>query len=100
VTASCHDEIELARAAEIGADAVVLGPVAATRSHPDAVPMGWDRFAELCRLTVPAVYALGGMRPEMLAQARHCGAHGLAMISAVWEAPDIRAAVAACEQFT
>jgi len=97
VVASCHDEIELARAAEIGADAVVLGPVAATRSHPDATPMGWDRFAESCRLAVPAVYALGGMRPDLLAQAQRLGAHGLAMMSGVWEAPDIRAAVAACE---
>src|SRR5207253_11093103 len=64
-------------------------PVAVTRSHPAATPMGWDRFAELCRRPATAVYALGGMRVEQLPQVRAVGAHGLAMISGIWEAADI-----------
>lgn len=97
VSASCHNHYELARAAEIGADAVVLGPVAATASHPDALPLGWGRFEVLCRNAGPAVYALGGMRAENLLQARSAGAHGLAMISGLWAVPNTAAAVTACE---
>jgi 8-oxo-dGTP diphosphatase len=30
------------------------------------------------------VYALGGMRPDMLATARTHNAHGLALLSGIW----------------
>ena len=39
--ASCHDASELARAGSLGLDAVVLGPVRATASHPGAPGIGW-----------------------------------------------------------
>ncbi len=96
VAASCHNETELAQAADIGADAVVLGPVAVTSSHPGAIPLGWTRFGQLCRNAAPAVYALGGMRPGDFPQARACGGQGLAMISGVWEAADVGSVVSAC----
>lgn len=96
VAASCHNETELARAADIGADAVVLGPVTTTPSHPGLKPLGWTRFGELCGNAAPAVYALGGMRREDLPQARACGARGLAMISGIWGAADIGAVIRSC----
>ena len=46
--ASCHDEQELARAIALGLDYVVLGPVLATPSHPNAQPLGWRRQARIC----------------------------------------------------
>src|SRR5258705_7210805 len=45
VGASCHDERELDRAAVLGLDYVGVGPVKATPSHPQAAPLGWERFA-------------------------------------------------------
>jgi 8-oxo-dGTP diphosphatase len=84
VSASCHDAEELAMAARLGVDWVVLGPVAATRSHPGVAGMGWDRFESLVRDLPMPVYAIGGMRHDDAAMARSHGAHGLAMISAVW----------------
>ncbi|WP_204274820.1 thiamine phosphate synthase, partial [Enterobacter hormaechei] len=47
VAASCHDLQQLQAAQQLGCDFAVLGPVQATASHPDAVPLGWDAFAEL-----------------------------------------------------
>jgi len=84
VAASCHDAAELARAATIGADFAVLAPVATTRTHPEARPLGWDVFADLARGTPLPVYALGGMGEADLAVAQAHGAQGIAAIRALW----------------
>lgn len=84
--ASCHDAEELARAAALGMDFAVLGPVTRTPSHPTAIPLGWQRFSELVADSPLPVYALGGQRPEDLQLARSYGAHGLAMMRAAWPA--------------
>jgi 8-oxo-dGTP diphosphatase len=82
VGASCHDADELERAAMIGADFATLSPVRSTSSHPDALPIGWERFAELVREARLPVYALGGVGPDDLDRARAAGAQGVAGISA------------------
>ncbi len=84
--ASCHDATELARAREIGADFVVLGPVNATPSHPGAKLLGWQQFAELIRDYPLPVYALGGMQPGDIARSWCRGAHGISMMRAAWPA--------------
>jgi 8-oxo-dGTP diphosphatase len=86
VGASCHDAAELAQAARIGADFVVLGPVLATPSHPERAGMGWQRFAALVQDYPVPVYALGGMRSSHLTQAWAAGAHGIAMMRGAWGA--------------
>lgn len=82
--ASCHDAHELARAAELHASFSVLSPVLPTASHPGAAGMGWEKFATLTRQYPLPVYALGGMRSDMLETAMHYGAHGVAVLSDVW----------------
>ncbi|HVQ62187.1 MAG TPA: Nudix family hydrolase [Burkholderiales bacterium] len=84
--ASCHSSEELRRAEALGADLAVLGPVRATPSHPDAAPLGWDRFRQLAAGASIPVYALGGVVPGDMDLARSCGAHGLAMVRGAWEA--------------
>ena len=84
VGASCHDEAELARAGELALDYVVIGPVKATASHPEARPLGWERFQALARgLSMPA-YAIGGLTREDLREARRRGAHGVALLRAAF----------------
>jgi 8-oxo-dGTP diphosphatase len=90
--ASCHDAMELARAANLGVDFAVLGPVKATPSHPHAHPLGWERFAELVRATPIPVYALGGLGFGDLATAQACGAHGVALRRAAWSGRDVAGA--------
>lgn len=87
VGASCHNAAELAHAAALGVDFVVLGTVAPTASHPDAIPLGWDRFAALLTDCPLPVYALGGLTPADLARARSLGAHGITLKGGAWKAP-------------
>jgi thiamine-phosphate pyrophosphorylase len=57
VTASAHE----ASAVHAPADAVIVGPVFATASHPGAASLGVARFASLATGTPRRVYALGGV---------------------------------------
>ena len=96
LAASCHDEIDLIHAHAIGADFAVLSPVRVTTSHATASPLGWERFQYLARQASLPVYALGGLMPCDMAEAKRYGAQGLAMISGVWKAANPGAAVRAC----
>lgn len=80
VAASCHSAEELAHAASIGLDFVVLGPVLPTASHPESHGLGWTTFRELIERSPIPVYALGGMNADLLETARAAGAHGIAMM--------------------
>jgi len=84
VAASCHTADELARAAALGCDFAVFGPVAATASHRGVPGIGWDGLA--AALAVPPVptFALGGLAPADLDAAQRAGAHGIAAIRAAW----------------
>jgi 8-oxo-dGTP diphosphatase len=82
--ASCHDAGEIAHAAQLGLDYVVVGPVKPTPSHPGAATLGWDGFAALVRDCPLPAYAIGGLTRADLAEARRHGAHGVALRSAAF----------------
>lgn len=84
VLASCHGADELAAAQALGADAVTLSPLRTTATHPLARPFGWNRLASSARRSWLPIYALGGVGPDDLAQARAVGAHGIAAIRGLW----------------
>jgi 8-oxo-dGTP diphosphatase len=86
VAASCHTVQELGHAMALGLDFVVLGPVKATATHPDAELLGWDGFRRIAEGASIPVYAIGGLQPHDLDSARAAGAHGLAMIRGSWPA--------------
>lgn len=85
VGASCHDERELAHAAALELDFVVLGPVLDTPTHPGAPTLGWARFAALVADCPLPVYALGGLNMGNMHDAWRAGAHGIAAIRGAWE---------------
>ena len=84
VCSSCHNEAELRQALALNLDFAVLSPVLPTPSHPDAQPLGWERFAALISQVTMPVYALGGMNPSLLETAWHAGAQGVAGIRGFW----------------
>jgi 8-oxo-dGTP diphosphatase len=84
VGASCHRHGDVMHASALDVDLVVLGPVQATPTHPHAVPLGWNGFAEAISGTRVPVYALGGLQPEDLDIAIAHGAHGIAMRRHAW----------------
>ena len=93
VAASCHNVAQLAQATRVHVDFALLSPVLPTASHLGEESLGWDEFARLRMHSDVPLYALGGMLPEHLPEARRRGAHGLAMIGGIWEAPSINEAV-------
>ena len=84
VAASCHNREEITAATRLGADFVVVGPVAPTPTHPGAAVLGWGGFAQCIADTTLPVYALGGMQVADLSKARQQGAHGIAMLRGAW----------------
>lgn len=84
LAASCHNPDDLRRAVATGADFALLSPVLPTRSHPDAEPLGWARFAAWVDAANLPVYALGGMSPDQLDDAWRHGAQGIAGIRGLW----------------
>lgn len=84
VGASCHDAAGLDRLRRLALDYAVLGPIRATASHPGAAALGWARFAELVAGMPMPVFAIGGLGPQDLDEARAAGAHGVAGIRGFW----------------
>jgi 8-oxo-dGTP diphosphatase len=80
VGASCHDATEITRAGELGFDYALLGPVLATPTHPNTPGLGWTKFEKIRAGNTLPVFALGGMRPKMLAEAQGHGAQGIALM--------------------
>jgi 8-oxo-dGTP diphosphatase len=84
VGASCRDAAQLAQASRIEADFATLSPVAATPRYPQTSPLGWPKFQSLAEAASLPVYALGGMAPLQIAQARQHGGQGVAGTREFW----------------
>ncbi|MFT4256995.1 MAG: Nudix family hydrolase [Pseudoxanthomonas sp.] len=87
VAASCHAAEELQAAQRIGCDFAVLGPLRETATHPDVRPLGWEEFAALRESVSLPIYAIGGLSPADILEARGNGAQGIAAIRGLWAAP-------------
>jgi thiamine-phosphate pyrophosphorylase len=83
VTMAAHSVRAVFRAARLGADAAILGPVFATASHPGRRPLGHLRLARICRQSPIPVYAVGGIGPGTARRLKGSGAAGIAGIGAV-----------------
>lgn len=95
---SCYDDPALARAAaRDGADYVAFGSMYASSTKPAAPPASIGRFAEVADLGLPRC-AIGGITlaraPELIA----AGADLLAVVSDLFDAPDIAARARAYAQ--
>lgn len=91
VAASCHTAGELRAAQALGCDFAVVGAIHATATHPGMRPMGWDGFEALRETVALPLYAIGGLAPADIGQARSHGAQGIAAIRALWPVTAVRA---------
>ena len=91
--ASVHDVGEALEAARGGVDFLFVGALWTTRSHPDRAPAGPQIVGEVgAAVSVPLV-AIGGVTPRRVRQAVEAGAHGVAAVRGIWDAPSSGTAV-------
>ena len=89
--ASCYDSLSAARAAvAAGADYIAFGSVFSSSTKPAAVRAPLSLFGEARPLGVPLV-AIGGITLQNAPQLIAVGADCLAVISDLFDAPDIAA---------
>ena len=90
---SCYNRLASAHeAVKLGADYVAFGSFFASTVKPDAVATTLDLLRQARReLAVPLV-AIGGIDAQNGAQLLEAGANALAVISAVFAAPDVEGA--------
>ncbi len=87
IGASVHDLPTADIRRKEGADFLVVGTVFATATHPDVTPGGPVLIKRIADAGLPII-AIGGLNLERLGAVRAAGAHGVAVIRAVWDEPD------------
>lgn len=95
VGVSCYQSLELAREAQArGADYVAFGSFYASSTKPQADRAPLQLLRDAAGLKLPVV-AIGGITAENAPELIAAGADAIAVISALFEAPDIEAAARA-----
>ncbi|HEX7047846.1 MAG TPA: Nudix family hydrolase [Gammaproteobacteria bacterium] len=84
LSVACHSLAELRQAQRLGADLVLISPVAATATHPQHSPIGWTGFSGLAQRANMPAFALGGMSKDDLMKAKAAGGRGIAAIRSLW----------------
>lgn len=84
---SVHSVAEAQRAEAEGADYVQVGPIFATRSHPEASPAGVGLLSAVAKAVGIPILAVGGITADNVGQAIRAGASGAAVISAILHSP-------------
>lgn len=88
---STHSLTEARDADQGGADFITTGPVFRTPSKVKyGAPAGLDALEKVCGGIRIPVFALGGITGGRIAKVRGKGAHGVAMISGILKADNIR----------
>lgn len=83
-----------------GADYLGVGAVFATSSKDDAIEVGPEVLKAICSAVSIPVVAIGGITKENVIQLKGSGISGIAVISAVFAQPDIKAAAAELRKLT
>ena len=89
---SVHAPEESREATSLGADYLLLGTIFPTSSHP-GMPAGGLGLVASCADAGLPVIGIGGIDAASIGPVISAGAHGVAVIRAVWESDDPAAAV-------
>jgi thiamine-phosphate pyrophosphorylase len=94
ISRAAHSAAMARQAAADGADFIVLGSVFASVSHPEGELLGIDALRETCAAISAPVIGIGGITAANAGDAIRAGARGVAVIGAIFDADDARAAAA------
>lgn len=92
---STHSVAQARAAMAEGADYIGFGPLYATGTKPDYVPIGLQDIAEVHGFATCPVFCIGGVNPERLPEIVAAGARRVVVVSAWLQAEDVRGAVGA-----
>lgn len=92
---SVHSAEAAGDAVRDGADYLVAGTVYETASKPGAPAAGLELIRAVTEAVNAPVLAIGGITPERVPEVIAAGADGVAVIGAIWDAADPRAAARA-----
>jgi thiamine-phosphate pyrophosphorylase len=95
---STHSEAQARAAMDEGPDYIGFGPLFATGTKPDYVPIGLDAIARVEKLSTVPVFCIGGVNRERLPQILAAGARRVVIVSAFLMAADTRAEVRAVRE--
>ncbi|VAW99131.1 hypothetical protein MNBD_GAMMA22-1438 [hydrothermal vent metagenome] len=84
VSASTHNQQEIDKANELLLNYIFISPVNKTNSHPQATPLGLEKFTQLCQSSQCGVYALGGVNKDDIETIMTAGGDGIAAINSFW----------------
>ena len=88
VGTSCHSIAELREARQAGADCIIAGHIYDTGCKPGIPARGLDFLRGMCEDTDAPVYAIGGIKPENIAEVKAAGAAGACIMSSLMICPD------------
>jgi thiamine-phosphate pyrophosphorylase len=89
---SSHNMREAVKAESDGADFITLGPVYETLSKPGMKPLGLKALKEVTEEVSIPVFAIGGITLERISDVMAAGASGVAMISGIFGAKEVKVA--------
>ncbi|BEU88613.1 bifunctional hydroxymethylpyrimidine kinase/phosphomethylpyrimidine kinase [Selenomonas sp. TAMA-11512] len=87
---SCHSVEEACAAEASGADYLGVGAVFQTTTKPDTTPISADQLQAIVESVSVPVVAIGGITRDNMSDLRHRGLAGVALVSAIFGAADIR----------
>lgn len=90
---STHSVPQARAAMEEGADYIGFGPLYATGTKPDYIPIGLENIKEVYSFATKPAFCIGGVNWERLPEILAAGARRVVVVSAFLCAPDVRVAV-------
>jgi thiamine-phosphate pyrophosphorylase len=92
---STHSLYQAETAQAEAPDYIGFGPLYATGTKPDYIPIGLNDIAEAHRRVNLPIFCIGGVNPARLDEILQAGARRIVIVSAFLQAPDITAEVRA-----
>ena len=95
---STHSLVQAEVAQAEGANYIGFGPLYATGTKPDYVPIGLNDITEVHRRVSVPIFCIGGVNHGRLPEILAAGARRVVVVSAFLQAPDVAGSVRALKQ--
>lgn len=92
VGVSVHNVQEALAAQAAGADYLGVGAAFVTSTKTDATPVSRETICAITKAVDLPVVAIGGISEKNILELKNCGLDGVALISALFAQPDVKAA--------